>query len=230
MPFKINISNKEGKTFKLELDSESLVGKELHEKVTGNLILPDLEGYEFEITGASDKSGFTAMEGVEGIGLKKVLLTYGKGMKKNPRKEGKKKVTRNKPMGLKLRKTVRGKVISPAISQINLKITKEGSKKLAEVFPDQNVEEKGSEEVEGAKKVEGGIQQGGTLPEEKAAEETKEEKIVEADASKDVKDNKEKSTDETTDKVEPSVSEKDESLSKEKITEPQSGEAKSPEQ
>ena len=82
MAFKINISEKSGKTYKLELESESIVGKALHDKVSGNEILPDLKGYDFEITGASDKSGFTAMKDVEGIGLKKVLLTYGKAMKK----------------------------------------------------------------------------------------------------------------------------------------------------
>ena len=138
MVFKINIAEKSGKTYKLEIEGEELVGKELHDKVYGKEILPDLEGYEFEITGASDKSGFTAFENVEGIGLKKLLLTYGKGMKKKPRKEGKKKLSKNRPKGLRLRKTVRGKIISPAIVQINMKILKDGSKKLSEVFPDQN--------------------------------------------------------------------------------------------
>ncbi len=144
MVFKINISEKSGKTYKLEIEGEELVGKELHDKVQGREILPDLEGYEFEITGTSDKSGFTAMKEVEGIGLKKVLLTYGKGMKKRPRKEGKKKLSKNMPKGLRLRKTVRGRIISPAIVQINLKVLKEGVKKLSEVFEDKS---KAKEEV-----------------------------------------------------------------------------------
>jgi hypothetical protein len=58
-------------------------------------------------------------------------------MKKRIRKEGKKKIGRNKPKGLRLRKTVRGNTISNDIIQINLKITKEGSKKLSDIFPDQ---------------------------------------------------------------------------------------------
>jgi len=70
--------------------------------------------------------------------LNKVLLTYGKAMKKRPKHEGKKKLPTPKPKGLRLRKTVRGRVISDAISQINLKIVKEGKKKLSEIFPDQN--------------------------------------------------------------------------------------------
>lgn len=137
MTFKINISEKTGKTYHLESESEEFIEKELHNKINGKEISDDLSGYEFEITGASDKAGFTAMENVEGIGLKKVLLTYGKAMKKKPRKEGKKKRSKNRPKGLRLRKTVRGKVISPAIVQINLKVLKEGDKKLTEIFPDQ---------------------------------------------------------------------------------------------
>jgi small subunit ribosomal protein S6e len=135
--FKINISEKSGKTFKLEAEAEELVGKSLHDKIQGESISPDLHGYEFEITGASDKAGFSAMESVEGIGLKKILLSYGKCMKKKPRREGKKAISNPKPKGLRLRKTVRGKLLSPAISQINLKVIKEGSKKLSEVFPGQ---------------------------------------------------------------------------------------------
>ena len=138
MVFKINIAEKTGKTFKLELDGEGLVGKELHDKIPGKEISSDLGDYEFEITGASDKAGFTAMKDVEGIGLKKVLLSYGKAMKNRPKKECKKKRTKLKPKGLRLRKTVRGKVISPDIVQVNLKILKEGGKKLSELFPEQN--------------------------------------------------------------------------------------------
>jgi len=152
MPFKLNIGTKDGKTFKLEVEGKELIGKELHNNIKGKDISPELEGYEFEITGASDKAGFTAMKEIEGIGLKKILLTYGKGMKKRPKKEGKKKLGRNKPKGLRLRKTARGKVISEEISQINLKILKEGSKKLEEVFPEQKEEaEVPKEEAKGEK-------------------------------------------------------------------------------
>ncbi|MCK5149840.1 hypothetical protein KAJ87_02850 [Candidatus Pacearchaeota archaeon] len=149
MVFKINISEKTGKTFHLEAEAEELLEKELHNKIQGKDVSLDLEGYEFEITGASDNAGFTSMANVEGIGLKKLLLSYEKAMKKKPRKEGKKKYSTSKPKGLRLRKTVRGKVISPAIVQINLKVLKQGNKKLAEIFPDQckaKVEEKPAEE------------------------------------------------------------------------------------
>ncbi|MFW6233481.1 MAG: S6e family ribosomal protein [Nanoarchaeota archaeon] len=145
MVFKINIADKTGKTYKLEVEGKNLEGKELHDKINGNEISPDLEGYELEITGASDKSGFTAMKEVEGVGLKRLLLRYGKAMKKRPKKEGKKKRSKNKPKGLRLKKTVRGKVISENIVQINLKVLKQGKKSLKDIF-EKPVEEPKKEE------------------------------------------------------------------------------------
>ena len=138
MPFKINIAEKTGKTYKLELESEELIGKELHDKISGKELLADLSDYEFEIAGTSDKAGFTSHKDVAGISLKKMLFTYGKAMKKRPRREGKKKISNPTPKGLRLRKTVRGRVISPDIVQINLKIIKQGKKPLSEIFQDQN--------------------------------------------------------------------------------------------
>ncbi|VVB82497.1 30S ribosomal protein S6e [uncultured archaeon] len=146
MVFKINISEKNGKTYHLEAESEELMDKELHNKIEGKDISSDLNGYEFEITGASDSSGFTAMDNVEGTARKKVLLTYGKAMHKRSRREGKKLVSEPKPRGLRRRKTVRGKVISADIVQINLKVLKEGGKKLSEIFPDQNKPKEKKEE------------------------------------------------------------------------------------
>ena len=71
------------------------------------------------------------------------MLTYGKGMHKKPKGVKKKG---SKPKGLRLRKTVRGKIISPAIVQINLKLLKEGGKKLQEIFPEQNKSKETSSE------------------------------------------------------------------------------------
>lgn len=148
MAFKLNISEKSGKTYKLETENEAFLEKSIGEKISGKELSADLSDYEFEITGASDSSGFPAFKEVEGIGLNRVLLGYGKGMHKKPKglkKKGK------KPEGLRLRKTVRGKIISPLIIQINLKIIKHGAKKLEEIFPDQNKpKEEKKEEKTGA--------------------------------------------------------------------------------
>lgn len=138
MPFKINISDKHGKTHHLEAEGENLMTKTLREKINGSDVSPEMHDYEFEITGASDKAGFPLMENIEGVGLKHVLTGYGKGMKKRSKREGKRKRSNPTPKGLRLRKTFRSKIISPDVVQINLKVLKEGEKKLAEIFPEQN--------------------------------------------------------------------------------------------
>ena len=176
--FKINIAEKSGKTYKLEVEAEALVEKALHDKVDGKDISEDLVGYEFEITGASDKSGFPALADVEGFGRKKVLLTYGKAMKKRPKREGKWKQTTPTPKGLRLRKTVRGKIISSDIIQINLKILKEGGKKLPEIFPDQNKPKEVEKPVEAPAKEEKPAKE--TPTEQRAPEAPKEEPKQEA--------------------------------------------------
>jgi len=136
MPYKLNISDK-GKAYKIELEDEILAGKSIGDKIDGKEIKPELEGYEFEITGGSDKSGFPMNKNVEGIGLKKVLLTKGFGMK-------------NKQKGLRLRKTQRGRVISNAVVQINMKVIKQGGKKLDEIFASAPAE--GEASADGAEK------------------------------------------------------------------------------
>ena len=118
MAFKINIAHK-GKTFKVETEAENLVGYSIGDKVDGKEISEDLAGYEVEITGTSDKAGFTGKANIDGPNLHKALLGYGKGMHKKPKGEGK---INRKPKGLRLRKTVRGKEISTFTVQINTKV------------------------------------------------------------------------------------------------------------
>jgi len=130
MVFKINLGHK-GKTFKVETEDEKLVGLSIGETFDGKEISEDLAGYELEITGTSDKSGFIGMLNIEGPNLHKVLLGYGKGMRKKPK--GERKINR-KPKGLRLRKTVRGKEISSFTVQVNTKVLKEGSKKFDTLF------------------------------------------------------------------------------------------------
>lgn len=136
MVFKINIGQKT-KSWKLESDSEALVGRKIGEKLEGSELKPELAGYELEITGTSDKSGFPGFKEIDGQGMQGMLLTYGKGMHKKPKGLKKKKPNR-KPDGLRLKKTVRGNTISREVAQINLKVLKAGSQKLEEVFPEQN--------------------------------------------------------------------------------------------
>jgi small subunit ribosomal protein S6e len=122
--FKLVIGEK-GKAWKLELESESLVGKSVGDKISGKEIKAELEGYEFEITGGSDIAGFPLSKEVPGLALKSLLLKKGWGMRDNY-------------PGIRRSKTVRGRVIAQSTSQINLKVIKSGSKSLKEIFPEQN--------------------------------------------------------------------------------------------
>jgi small subunit ribosomal protein S6e len=124
MPIKLNISEK-GKAWKIEVEPDVLSGKSIGDVVHGKEIKHELEGYEMEITGGSDIAGFPMAKNIEGIGLKKALLSKGWGM-------------RNNQEGLRLRKTLRGNKVSEKISQLNMKVTRTGKKHLAEIFPDQN--------------------------------------------------------------------------------------------
>jgi len=118
MVFKINISHK-GKSFKIETESENLIGKRIGEKIDGKEISNELKGYELEITGTSDVAGIPGIKGLEGSIYYRKLLKYGKGM-------------RDRRKGIRLRKTLRGEEISSKTVQINLKVIKEGEKKFEE--------------------------------------------------------------------------------------------------
>ncbi len=125
MVVKVNIADK-GKTFRKELETaDALHGKVIGDKVEGSMVDASLEGYDFEIMGGSDSSGFPLSKDVEGITLKRVLLTHGFGM-------------RDSEKGMRRRMTVRGKIITENIAQINLRVLKHGKKHLAEIFPEQN--------------------------------------------------------------------------------------------
>ncbi|MEM0465395.1 MAG: S6e family ribosomal protein [Candidatus Pacearchaeota archaeon] len=120
MSFKINISHK-GKTYKLETESEFLIGKKIGEKFRGEELSPELKGYEIEIKGTSDISGIPGFKGFDGPQYHRVLLSFGPGMK-------------DKRKGIRLRKTIRGEEISAKTVQINCSVVKEGEKKFSELI------------------------------------------------------------------------------------------------
>lgn len=111
---------KTGKSYQKMLEDNPFLNSRIRDKVQGDNI--GLEGYELEIRGGSDKSGCPMRYDMPGFGKKKALLSAGpciKGMKK----------------GQRIKKTVAGSQINEDIVQINLKILKEGSKNLDEIFP-----------------------------------------------------------------------------------------------
>ena len=133
---KVIIGHK-GKAWRFEAGNEIVLGRVVGDKISGKEIKLELDGYELEITVGSDDAGFPLSKNVEGLGLRKLLLTTGFGM-------------RERNNGLRKRKTVRGKVISDKISQVNMKVVNEGNKKLEEIFPEQNAKKEKAEKTEQA--------------------------------------------------------------------------------
>ncbi len=117
--FKFNISH-QGKTYKFENDSETVIGKKIGEVINGKEIDDKLDDYKLKITGTSDLAGIAGIKGLEGIGYHRKLLKYGLGMK-------------DRRKGLRLRKTLRGDEISIKTIQINTKVIKEGNIKFDEL-------------------------------------------------------------------------------------------------
>src|SRR3990167_5068355 len=129
--FKIVISEK-GKSYSKTLtsgESESLLGKKIKDKVEGSHV--GLKGYEFDITGGSDKEGFPMRHDVEGL-VRKII-------------------------GVRIRKAVASNIITNNISQVNLKVVKTGQKSLDEIFgktPKEEVKAEEKTETQAAPKVE----------------------------------------------------------------------------
>ena len=127
MAFKINIAHK-GKTYKLESESEVVVGKKIGESIKGEDIDAGLKGYELEITGHSDNSGHPGFKGNEGTAYTRKVLTYGVGM-------------HDRRKGVRLRRLQRGEEISLKTVQINTKVLKEGEKKFNELLSPTSTKE-----------------------------------------------------------------------------------------
>ena len=120
--FKLCISDPQsGKTYQKEIKdaaAKPFIGMNIGENISGNNV--ELEGYELQITGGSDYCGFPMRSGI--LGARKKLVVYGgTGF-------------RGDAKGIKRKKTVCGHKIHDKISQINLKVTKQGAKKLADIF------------------------------------------------------------------------------------------------
>jgi len=155
--FKVKIviaDPKTGKCYQKEIEDDSFLGLKIGNKIKGDSF--EMAGYEFEITGGSDRCGFPMRYDVNSSGRKRVLIVSGVGAK-------------GKNKGQRQKKTVVGNTIGTHIHQINIKILKYGKAKLGEV----PVEEKPATEVKAEEKVEENKVE---VKEEKKGEEVKEEK------------------------------------------------------
>lgn len=126
MAYKVVMSTKDGKSYQQELKEEqagALHNKRLGEIVDGNSF--GFSGYEFLITGGSDKCGFPMRKGIQAP-RKRIMIGKSVGFSGKNRNKKKQK-------GLLKRRTVCGERITKIIRQVNLKVTKEGPKPLGEV-------------------------------------------------------------------------------------------------
>jgi len=159
--FKLNIADtKAGKCYKTEVkeaQAAPFMGLNIGEKVEGSKI--GIEGYEFSITGGTDYCGFPMRRGILGI-RKKLTIYPGIGF-------------RGGLKGMKKRKTVCGHKINETISAINLKVLKEGAKKLSDMFGSKK---EGEEAKPEEKKPEVKEEKKSEPKEEKPKEEPKEVK------------------------------------------------------
>lgn len=158
--FKLNIADpKAGKCYKTEVkDAQAapFIGLNIGEKIEGGKI--GIAGYEFLIAGGTDFCGFPMRKGILGI-RKKITIYKGIGF-------------RGGLKGMRKRKTVCGHKINESISAISLKVLKEGTKKLPDLFGKKEGEEPAKEEKKPeAKKPE----QKEAKPKEEPKKETKSE-------------------------------------------------------
>ena len=119
MEFKLTISTKDGQSGQVtvkEDHAKPFLGKVLGESIKGEPL--GFTGYEFLIAGGSDFCGFPMRRDIPGQIRKKILAVSGIGLKA-------------KRQGQRQRKTLCGNTIHAKISQINLKVTKEGAEKIA---------------------------------------------------------------------------------------------------
>jgi small subunit ribosomal protein S6e len=109
---------KNGKSYQVQVSghhANSLIGKKIGDEVDGIFI--SLPGYKLNITGGTDKDGFTMKKDLPGTVRRKLLLSEGKGFKPLEK-------------GMRKKKSVRGNTINQDIVQINMKVAKAGSKPI----------------------------------------------------------------------------------------------------
>lgn len=122
--FKLVISDpKTGKTLQREVKDQSakpFIGLKITDAIKGEAF--DLTGYEFVITGGSDYCGFPMRKGIQ-TPRKRIVADGGVGFTGNHR---------GYKSSVYIKKTICGDIIHDKISQINLKITKQGKTPLFE--------------------------------------------------------------------------------------------------
>jgi small subunit ribosomal protein S6e len=106
----------------IEIDDEKKLrifyDKRISQEVAGDTLGDEFKGYVFKITGGNDKQGFPMMQGVLVQGRVRLLLRAGHSGYR-PRRDGERK-----------RKSVRGCIVGPDMSALDLVIVKKGEAEL----------------------------------------------------------------------------------------------------
>lgn len=133
--FKLTINDvKTGKSYQKTVsgtETDIFKRSKIGNKIPGDSF--GLKGYELEIRGGSDNAGFPMRFNLNTAGRKRILLRRAPCVK-------------IKRKGMKKRKTVVGNMLSHTISQINLKITKYGTKSIEEILGKKEASEEKKEE------------------------------------------------------------------------------------
>ena len=110
----------------VELQNEDklaeIIDKKIGDEIDGSLISDIFDGYKFKITGGFDKDGFAMKNGILSQAKKKVLLTKGCSLFRFRRGYHR--------SGIRIRRLVRGCIISHDIKNVHLKIIKKGAKPI----------------------------------------------------------------------------------------------------
>jgi small subunit ribosomal protein S6e len=136
--FKVVVNDiKNGKTHQVPVSghhANSLIGKKIGDEVDGIFI--SLPGYKLQITGGTDKNGFSMRNDLPGIGRRRLLLSKGQ-------------CFNAKEKGIRRKKSVRGNTINQDIVQINMKVTKYSSKSIDQLIKtDEKKDESEAKEKE----------------------------------------------------------------------------------
>ncbi len=117
--FKVVVNDiKTGKSHQVQVSghhANSLIGKKIGDEVDGIFI--SLPGYKLQISGGTDKDGFTMRSDLPGTVRRKLLLSKGKGFN-------------SKENGIRRKKSICGNTINQDIVQINMKVIKYSSRPI----------------------------------------------------------------------------------------------------
>jgi len=132
---------------KLEIDDDSKLraffDKRLSQEVEGEALGEEFKGYVFKIMGGQDKQGFPMKQGVLTPGRVRVLMSPGDSCFRGYGRRN----------GERRRKSVRGCIVSPDLSVLNLVIVKKGDNELPGLTDEEKPRQRGPKRASKIRKM-----------------------------------------------------------------------------